>query len=373
MYELAIPPLSTRMHEGFSSKNSWLSNYYEFRRANMSGGDDLEQNAKKLLSLMGKNNSDLVIRFRGALLGLAVGDAFGTTLEFGPRDESESHTEMIGKGPFNLKPGEWTDDTSMSLCLALSLLEKNCFDPRHQMELYTRWWKDGFLSSNGRCFDIGNTVLDALVKFSQTNDPFSGRSDEYSAGNGALMRLAPVALFYASEPETAIEMAGKSSKTTHGNVKSIDACRYFAGLLVGALKGESKEKLLSSSYSPREKYWDFFPLCNEIKEIAEGSFKKKKKDEIQSTGYVVHSLEAALWAFYHTDTFKTGLIKAVNLGGDSDTIGAIYGQIAGAYYGELGIPFEYISPLTNYHYFYFFAEEFVAYYSGRDELLRFDA
>ena len=125
-------------------------------------------------------------------------------------------------------------------------------------------------------------------------------------------------------------------------------------------------------YTPCEKYWNFFPLCEEIKDIAEGSFKNKNKREIESTGYVVHSLEAALWAFYNTNSFKSGLIKAVNLGGDSDTIGAIYGHIAGAYYGELGIPFELISPLKNYHYFYFFAEEFVGYYSGRSELLDFE-
>lgn len=318
---------------------------------------------------MGKNNSERANKYRGCFLGLAIGDAFGTTLEFCPRNIAETHTEMLGKGPFNLKPGQWTDDTSMALCLAHSLFEKNKFDPKHQMELYTSWWKHGFLSSTGECFDIGNTICNALTDFNKTQEPYSGSTDEYSAGNGALMRLAPIALFYASKPDKAIEMAGLSSKTTHGNLQSIDSCRYFAGLIVGALKGESKEKLLSSMYSPQGNLWDFLPLCEQVQHIANGSFKEKERKEIESTGYVIHSLEAALWAFHNTDSFEAGLIKAVNLGGDADTIGAIYGQIAGAFYGELGIPFKFISPLTDFHYFYFFADEFVGYYSGRDELL----
>ena len=370
-YKIKIPPISTRMHEGFSSKNTWLGNYYEFRRYN-SESESLKFDAKRLLSSMGKNNSDLACKFRGCFLGLAVGDAFGTTLEFTARRDTEKHTEMIGQGPYDLKPGQWTDDTSMALCLAHSLYDKYNFDPKHQMELYTLWWKEGFLSSNGHCFDIGNTVRDALERFSNTGVPYSGSDDEYSAGNGALMRLAPVVMYYASNHDKAIEMAGLSSKTTHGNVQSVDACRYYSALILGAFKGDSKETILADMYSPQGNYWTFFPLCDQIKRIADGSYKNKTRDMIESSGYVVHSMEAALWAFYHTSTFEEGLIKAVNLGGDADTIGAIYGQLAGAYYGEYAIPFKFISPLSNFHYFYFFAEEFVMLYSGRNELLAFD-
>ncbi|WP_246068481.1 ADP-ribosylglycohydrolase family protein [Microbulbifer harenosus] len=369
MPDLLIPPMSTRMHEGFVSKNSWLETYFEYRRS-ISSRSDQEFLAKRFLSAIGKNNSDLANRFRGCFLGLAVGDAFGTTLEFSERPVGEVHREMIGKGPFNLKAGEWTDDTSMALCLAHSLYERKYFDPEHQMDLYTAWWKEGFLSSNGRCFDIGNTVSAALEKYSVTGDGYAGSEDEYSAGNGSLMRLCPVVMFYFSNLSNAIKYSGVSSKTTHANEQAVDCCRFFSALIIGAFRATKKEELLSSMYSPIESYWEYFPLCERVKNVAEGSYKKKCRDEIDSSGYVVSSLEAALWAFYNTDSFESGLIKAVNLGGDADTIGAIYGQLAGAFYGELGIPFKFIDKLVNPHYFYFFSDEFVSGYSGRDELMR---
>ena len=135
-------------------------------------------------------------RFRGCLLGLAVGDAVGTTLEFKPPGSFKPIHDMVGGGPFSLKPGEWTDDTSMALCLATSLLEKNGFDPKDQMDRYCRWWKEGYLSSNGRCFDIGNTVSAALALYGRTGDPIAGSTNPQSAGNGSIMRLAPVPMFY---------------------------------------------------------------------------------------------------------------------------------------------------------------------------------
>ena len=277
-------------------------------------------------------------REMGCLLGLAVGDALGTTLEFEEPGTFEPITDMAGGGPFGLKPGQWTDDTSMALCLAESLIEKKGFDPKDQMERYVRWWKEGHLSSTGRCFDIGNTVSSALRSFLQTGEPYSGSADAYSAGNGSIMRLAPVPMAYARDPEKAIEMAAKSSRTTHGAVEAVDACRYFAGLLVGALNGAEKEALLSSRYCPVSGCWEGQPLAPKIDAIAAGSFKEKEPPEIRGTGYVVASLEAALWAFHKSDTFAEGALLAVNLGNDADTTGAVYGQIAGAYYGEAGIP-----------------------------------
>lgn len=158
------------------------------------------------------------------------------------------------------------------------------------------------------------------------------------AGNGSLMRLAPVAPFFAADPERAILLSGESSRTTHGARTCLDACRYFAGLLVGAVQGASKEELLSSHYAPVPGVWGRLPLCEEIDEIACGSFKHKDPPAIVGSGYVVQSLEAALWAFHRSSSFKEGCLLAVNLGNDADTTAAIYGQIAGAYYGVDGIP-----------------------------------
>jgi ADP-ribosylglycohydrolase len=245
---------------------------------------------------------------------------------------------MLGGGPFQLQAGEWTDDTSMALCLAASLVECGTFDARDQMRRYLRWRDEGYMASNGLCFDIGGTVAAALHMFERTGNPFAGSIDPATAGNGSLMRLAPVPLFYANRPEMAIEQATNSSRTTHGAATAVDACRYFAGLIVGALRGETKETLLSSGYCPLPAYWEDHPLAPEIAAIAAGSFKTRNPPQIRGTGYVVSSLEAALWAFYSSTTFRDGCLLAVNLGDDADTTGAIYGQLAGAFYGEESIP-----------------------------------
>ena len=285
-------------------------------------------------------------RFRGCLLGLAAGDALGTTLEFKSPGTFEPIDDMVGGGPFNLQPGQWTDDTSMALCLATSLIEQGGFDARDQMERYVRWWREGYMSSTGRCFDIGGTVRSALTRFERDGEPHAGSTEPNSAGNGSLMRLAPVAMYFASDPAAAIRMAADSSRTTHGAQGAVDACRYFAGLLVGALEGVDKQTLLSPGYCPVEGLWEREALAEEIARIADGSFKDRNPPEIRGTGYVVQSLEAALWAFHHSNGFREGALLAANLGADADTTAAIYGQIAGAYYGVDGIPAEWRDQLT---------------------------
>jgi ADP-ribosylglycohydrolase len=283
----------------------------------------------------------------GTLLGLAVGDAVGTTLEFQPPGTFEPITDMVGGGPFRLNPGEWTDDTSMALCLAESLIEKRGFDPRDQMERYNLWEATGYLSSNGFCFDIGNTVLASLSRYRLDGNPFAGAVDPRTAGNGSIMRLAPIPMFYAMNGELAIRYSGDSSRTTHGALTCVDACRYLGGLLWAAINGTPKEDILSSKFSPLGDRWIHEPLCSEISKIAAGSFKEKRPPGIQGTGYVVSSLEAALWAFYETDDFRTGCLLAANLGDDADTTAAVYGQLAGAYYGKSGIPREWLERLAD--------------------------
>lgn len=281
---------------------------------------------------------DTVERYRGCLLGLAVGDAVGTTLEFRAPGTFRPISDLVGGGPFNLEPGEWTDDTSMALCLAESLIECGGFDPADQMRRYVRWYREGYLSSNGRCFDIGGTVKSALEQFERTGQAISGSRDPHTAGNGSIMRLAPVPLFFARSPEMAVEISGESSRTTHGARTAVDACRYLGALIVGAVQGTGRDELLSPLYSPVPGYWARRPLVSEIKEIARGSFKTRNPPQIRGTAYVVQSLEAALWAFHRTESFRDGCLAAVNLGEDADTTGAVFGQIAGAFYGYPGIP-----------------------------------
>ncbi len=286
-------------------------------------------------------------RYRGAILGLAAGDALGTTIEFTQPGEFTPVTDMVGGGPFNLKPGEWTDDTSMALCLAESLLDCGAFDPIDQLSRYVRWKRDGHNSSNGRCFDVGGTVMKALARFERFSEPYAGSTDPYSAGNGSLMRLAPVPLFFAHDPELAIANAALSSKTTHGHPEAIDACRYMAGLIIGALQGRTKEELLLTRFSPRPGLYTAYPLAPAIAHVANGSYLQEEPPVIRGDGYVTRSLEAALWAFAKSTCFEDGALRAVNLGEDADTTGAVYGQLAGAYYGVDSIPSGWRSKLAK--------------------------
>jgi len=281
---------------------------------------------------------DAIERYRGALLGLAAGDALGTTLEFRTPGSFPPIDDIVGGGPFGLEPGQWTDDTAMALCLAASLVEKGGFDPVDQLERYVRWFREGYMSSNGRCFDIGGTTRAALERFERTHAPYCGPTGPHSAGNGSIMRLAPVPLFYAGDPGQAIHHSGESSRTTHGARNCVDACRYMGALIVGALRGVGKEELLSCRYSPVPGCWRQHPLAPEIDQVAQGSFKRRQPPEIHGSGYVVKTLEAALWAFHSTGSFREGALLAANLGDDADTTAAVYGQLAGAYYGEQGIP-----------------------------------
>ena len=290
---------------------------------------------------------DLLNRYRGALLGLAAGDALGTTLEFSPPGTFAPIADMVGGGPFNLAPGQWTDDTSMALCLAESLIESNGFDPVDQLSRYVRWKRRGHHSSTGRCFDVGGTVLSALARFERFSETWSGSTDEGSAGNGSIMRLAPVPLFFANDPEAAIAHAGDSSRTTHGAREAVDACRYLAGLIIGVLQDRSKGDLLGPLFTPVTGLWDREPLAPKIRDIAAGSFLHREPPDIRGAGYVVDSLEAALWAFAKSTSFEHGALLAVNLGDDADTTGAVYGQMAGAFYGADAIPARWRSRLAR--------------------------
>ena len=276
-------------------------------------------------------------RFRGCLLGLAVGDAVGTTVEFMPRGSFPPVTDMVGGGPFRLMPGQWTDDTSMALCLAASLLAKQGFDAIDQMDRYWEWYQNGYMSSTGRCFDIGSTVRQALEEYKHTRQPFSGSTNPFTAGNGSLMRLAPIPMYYFPDLGNIVHFAGESSRTTHGAAECIDACQLFAEMIFRAFSGLDKDEIL------------FHTTVNissaNIKGIASGDYCQKAIHQIKGTGYVVQSLEAALWCFYQTQTFDAAILQAANLGDDADTTAAICGQIAGAYYGESGIPKRWLEKL----------------------------
>lgn len=286
-----------------------------------------------------------VDRARGCLLGLAAGDAVGASVEFQRRGSFPPLTDMIGGGPHDLAPGQWTDDTSMALCLATSLVERGGFDAADQMRRYRAWAEEGDLSSTGRCFDIGATTSEAIERFRRSGDPWSGSADPRRAGNGSLMRLAPVALAFHADRERLLHFAAESSRTTHAAPQCLAACRLFAELLRRALSGLDKDALLFGDVAGLEEavggaaVADPAPARDEaLLAIARGEYRDKREPEIRSDGYVLHTLEAALWCFHHSDDFEAAVLKASNLGDDADTTAAVCGQIAGAHAGEPGIP-----------------------------------
>ncbi len=278
-------------------------------------------------------------RFRGCLLGLAAGDAVGVPAEFKRRGSFEQVTSMAGGGPFDLASGEWTDETSMALCLAASLLECEGFDANDQMQRYLRWLDHGYMSSMGQSVDAGMTISMALVRYAKSGNPFSGPTNPNSAGNASIMRLAPVPMYYFGNLKAVLHYAGESSRTTHGAEECIDACRYLGLLMHRALSGEGKEEVLAGA--PQN-----LLSSRRIQNIAAGVYREKTKADISSTCYVVQSLEAALWCFWMTDSFADAILLVTNLGYDSDTIAAICGQLAGAYYGIDSIPGEWLDALV---------------------------
>lgn len=275
-------------------------------------------------------------RARSAFLGLAVGDALGATLEFEPRDTHPLHTEMLGGGPFNLKPGQWTDDTSMALALAESLIAHPDFDPTDLMRRFVAWAEGGAYSCTGTCFDIGLTTRQALSRFMRTGDPFAGSTAPDTAGNGSLMRVAPVALRALDDEARAVQIARDQSRTTHAAAEAVEACDLFVRMLREAIEGAGKDAL-------RSRPWDG---TARIRDIAAGTWRGKARSQIKSSGYVIDTLEAALWCTDQAAGFEEALVLAVNLAGDADTVGAVTGQIAGAVFGASAIPQRWLEPLA---------------------------
>lgn len=269
-------------------------------------------------------------RVRGALVGLAVGDALGAPVEFKDRETFPAVRDMQAGGYFRLPAGAWTDDTAMALCLADSLLHDGDLDRPDLLDRFLRWMDEHENTSTGKCIGVGQNTLVVMGNYRRTGalvaPPVRGRSD----GNGALMRVAPIACLHWQDIPKARMVARLQSFATHASELSAAACEALAWLLCELIAGRSWDDAFGRIASGN---WP-----NEIQAIISGTWAGKPRDEILSTGYVVHTLEAAIWAVGSTASFEDALILAVNLGHDADTVGAVTGQIAGARYGNCSIP-----------------------------------
>lgn len=292
-------------------------------------------------------NQNLLDKYQGCLLGLAIGDALGVPAEFKKVGEFEPITDYRYCEHFDLPPGHWSDDTAMALCLAQSLIEKQGFDAVDQMQKYKQWFETGYCSSTGRAVGVGQNIMRALLNYRDGDDPYAAVETHHSEGNGSLMRIAPIPLYFRNDPVIALKNAALSSQITHTAKVCTDSCGYYAGLIVGALNGASKDELLSELYCPIPNYWTENELAQEVATVARGSFKDPDLSYTSASGHVVKTMETALWGFYTIDTLEEGMLKVINLGGDTDTVGAVYGQLAGAYYGLSDIPEQWVERVAS--------------------------
>ncbi|RYC34083.1 ADP-ribosylglycohydrolase family protein [Lichenibacterium minor] len=277
------------------------------------------------------------------LLGLAVGDAIGSSLEFGPRISPPlARREMTGGGPFDLPVGCWTDDTALANALSKSLLVCRKWDPLDAAQRFLAYYREGQYSSvPGTCVDIGVTTRQALERFERTGNAYSGSTDEHSSGNGSIMRLAPVAIFTLDAPEAeAVRIARDQSRLTHGSDVCLDSCSYLVQLLRLILRGESDPLKLAMPQ------FEGHPDILRAKTALWGGLERRN---VKSTGFVVHTLEASLWACANSPDFERAVTLAANLGGDADTTACVTGAIAGAKFGAEAIPARWLEPLAQRH------------------------
>jgi len=274
---------------------------------------------------------DLRERFLGAFMGLALGDALAAATQGATPGDFAPVRDLGGGGPFDLPCGGWSDDTAMALCLAESLIERDGFDARDQMQRYTRWQQQGHLSATGRALGITASTGRALGLARWQRRLFSGSHDPMQLDPEPLSRIAPAVMFFYNSPQVAVHQGCEAARTTCQAPIVLECCRLFAAFLYGALAGKSKADI----FRPGPEILDTSRLRTGIAALATD----KSEPGLGAAGKTVDSaLQAALWAFRTTDNFRTGALRAANLGGNSDVIAAVYGQLAGAHYGFSAIP-----------------------------------
>ena len=310
-------------------------------------------NKIKTLRYLKKQNNNKITQIKSALFGIAVGDALGVPVEFNSRQRIAQNpvTDMIGFGTYHLQAGTWSDDSSLTFCLAEALTQK--FDLNTIGQNFVKWYQENFWTPRGNVFDIGIATRQAISRLAQGERPdLAGNFDESSNGNGSLMRILPL-LFYIQDKtiNERYEITKKVSSITHGHIRSVIACFYYLEFARQIFTGKDKFEtytdlqteitnyLTSLSINPTEIAMFDRLLKNDIHELHE--------NEIQSSGYVLHTLEASIWCVLTTDNYRDAVLKAVNLGNDTDTTGAVTGGLAGILYGIDSIPTNWIMQIAR--------------------------
>ena len=324
----------------------------------------------------------------GAMMGLFTGDALGVPVEFLERAAliKTPVSQMVGFGTHNQPAGTWSDDTSLNLCLMDSLALVNNLDYRDIMERFMQWCQDGRYSPGGFAFDVGRTTSESLQRFSAGTPPLEcGGVSENNNGNGSLMRVLPIAFHLAMrfglhiDRSDAMEVIHNISSLTHRHKRCHIACGIYVLIAVELIRGEEKRTAVRNGfqkamnyYSQQENYLEELSLFSRL---PLDDLCSLDTDSIKSSGYVIHTLEAALWCFITTNNYKECVLKAVNLGDDTDTTGAVAGGLAGLYYGLESIPKEWLDALVEKEYLEdlcnLFGDALYQQYTGFENVLKY--
>ena len=286
-----------------------------------------------------------------ALLGVAIGDALGFPFEGKPREQLATvDLSHLPAGRF--PPGTWSDDTALTFITAESLYLSGALDLNDLAGRFLRWLKEGYFTPFGQALGIGRATREALLRLEKGVPPEeAGGKGERDNGNGSLMRLLPVALWYAKDPlEEALTCLHKASSLTHAHPRSLVACGLFGLLVRKIVAGKALKTALLETAKEGPHLYASSPFREELTHytpLFEGKIFLEKEEGIISSGYVVHTLLAAFWVLYRTEDFATGVKLAVRLGGDTDTLAAVVGGVAGLYYGLASVPESWLNGLQK--------------------------
>lgn len=291
-------------------------------------------------------------KLKAGIIGHLVGDALGVPVEFKSRKELEKDpvTDMRGYGTYNQAPGTWSDDSSLTLCLLESLIDG--YDLNDQAEKFISWLDDAYWTARGETFDVGNTTQISIARLRQEIKPIeAGAGGERDNGNGSLMRILPLAFYLlSSEPESKFEKTKEVSSLTHSHPRSIVGCYIYLDYAQRLIKDNNLKQSYQQTKSHLNQFIKKESYRSELKyykKILTGNIRDLKETEIKSTGYVVDTLEAVFWVLLNSNSYKESVLKAVNLGEDTDTVAAITGGLAGIYYGFDRIPENWVKQLAR--------------------------
>ena len=299
---------------------------------------------------------------KSGIFGVCIGDALGVPVEFRTRDELKRSpvTKMRALGTHRQPAGTWSDDSSLMLCLAESLCKE--YNLEDIATKFLQWYNEEIWTPHGRVFDIGIATSQAIHRISKGTSPtLCGGTSEFDNGNGSLMRILPILFYIKNFPiKRRFDIIKSVSSITHGHIRSVLACFIYLEFALEILKGKEKWEAYKIMQETIKEFLDYNPICSQdemdkfhrILELKVGEYDLAplytlQEEEISSSGYVLHSLEASLWCFLNTESYSEAVLKAVNLGEDTDTTGAITGGIAGIYYGFENIPEEWVEVLVR--------------------------